>query len=111
MRTFETGATRDAADHKLHYHGYIGWKALRRFGEYMKAHETQADGQRREPGNWKKGIPLKAYRDSLDRHVVDWNVAIEQEDWAVADELACAIWFNIQGWLEERMNPPVDIGL
>jgi hypothetical protein len=70
----------------------------------MLRHEIQADGAKRDPGNWKKGMPLEAWRDSLTRHVVDWNRAIEAGRMDEAEELACAIWFNVAGWLEGRMK-------
>ena len=104
MREFATGATRDDAMNKPHYVGYISWQALKRFGQYMLKHETQADGKRREPGNWKLGMSMAAYRDSLVRHTIDFNEAVEDGRLEEAEELACAILFNIQGWLHERLR-------
>lgn len=104
MRTFKTGATRDTAVGKPQYHGYISWKALRRFGAYMLRHQTQADGRLREADNWKKGIPEAAYVDSLCRHTVEFNDAVEDGRFEEAEELACAIWFNVQGFLHERLK-------
>lgn len=104
MRVFETGATRDTNDTKPDYKGFLSPLAMRRFGAYMLKHQIQADGQRRASDNWKKGIPIDAYTESLIRHVVDFHAAIDAEDWATADELACAIYFNVQGYLHERVK-------
>jgi len=104
MRAFKTGATRDTLANKPQYVGFLSWQAIKRFGQYMLNHQVQADGSFRDADNWKKGIPLDAYRDSLTRHVVDFNDAVDRDDLVKAEELACAIWFNIQGWLHERLR-------
>lgn len=104
MRTFETGATRDTNDDKPDYRGFLSMKAIRRFGAYMLKHRQQADGTLRASDNWKKGIPQEAYVESGARHFVEWLDAIEDGRTQDAEELACAIWFNIQGWLHERMK-------
>lgn len=97
MRNFETGATRDTDENKIDYEGFLSPQALERFGQYMLVHQTQADGKKRESDNWKKGIPQEAYKKSLIRHVFDfWKTPTE--------ELACAIIFNIQGWLHEELK-------
>lgn len=118
MRDFATGATRDDAANKPHYWGYMSPWAWKEFAGYMLQHETQADGKKREPGNWKLGIPMPAYEDSLLRHTMDWKMTLEQirdtkVDWdpegtgALEDnaiELACAMMFNLQGWLHEAVR-------
>ena len=104
MRQFEGGATRDTDADKPHYIGYWSWLAMKRFGAYMLRHEVQSDGTRRQPGNWKLGIPREAYRDSLARHFVDFNAAVEEERLSDAEELACAMLFNVQGWLHEHLR-------
>lgn len=102
MRVFATGATRDTNETKPDYKGFLSPRAIRRFGQYMLKHQIQADGTRRTSDNWKKGIPIEAYTESLIRHVADFHYAIEAEAWVEADELACAIYFNVQGYLHER---------
>ena len=104
IRCYASGATRDAQAGKPQYAGYIGWRALIRYGEYMLKHQTGPDGQPRAADNWKKGIPPEDYVDSLARHMVDFFAAIERGDFEVAEEAACAIWFNSQGWLFERLR-------
>lgn len=97
MRIFKSGATRDTDVNKIDYEGFLSPQVLERFGQYMLSHQTQADGKRRESDNWKKGIPQSAYKKSLIRHTVDfWKEPSE--------ELACAIIFNIQGWLHEELK-------
>lgn len=110
MRKFETGATRDDAENKLHYWGYLSPYAMRGFAEYMSKHEVQADGKRREPGNWKQGIPIEAYQDSGFRHMMTWKEQIESGDNASAIETAYAILFNVQGWLHEQLKPDLRYG-
>lgn len=109
MRTFVTGATRDTSEGKPNYGGYLSSLALRCFGRYMLKHELQADGQRRESGNWKKGIPERVYYESLLRHVLDDLMALmdgypaREPDTTIEDAL-CAILFNTQGMLHERIK-------
>jgi len=101
MREFETGATRDTDQGKIHYKGFLSPLALKVFGEYMESHRVQADGSIRDPDNWKKGIPLDAYEDSLIRHVMEFHMLLETEGREAAAKVAPAIFFNIQGWMHE----------
>ena len=105
MRVFSTGATRGSLGEKLQYSGFLSPHALRRFALYMQQHQVQADGVLRAPDNWKKGMPIPSYVDSMARHVVDFLAAYEEGDLELAEELACAIWFNVQGFLYERVKP------
>lgn len=107
LRTFETGATRDKNTGKPDYRGFLSWRAIKRFGAYMHRHRIQSDGNLRDADNWKKGIPIPSYLESLVRHVVDMADAYEAGRLSEADELACAVWFNVQGYLHERTRPTV----
>lgn len=109
MREFDTGATRDTDEGKLHYKGFLSPKALRQFATYMEKHRYQANGVVRDPDNWKKGIPLDAYEDSFIRHVFEWWELIEKGDRDHADEIANALFFNIQGWMFERAKLREDV--
>lgn len=107
LRTFATGATRDTSERKLDPFGFISPVALHRFSEYMDKHRVQSDGNLRASDNWKKGMPKEEYVRSLIRHVMDfWLVTsgeVPQYDPKVSDpiEIACAIMFNVQGYLHE----------
>lgn len=105
MRNFDTGATRDSDDGKIHFKGFLSPHALRRFGEYMEVHRVQADGSLRAPDNWKRGIPLDAYEDSLIRHVHEAHALFDEGKRAEAVDVMCAILFNVQGWLHEMTKP------
>ena len=110
VRTFSTGATRDTSVNKLEPFGFISPLALHRFSEYMHKHRFQSDGTVRASDNWQKGIPIKVYVHSLIRHIMDfWLVTAgfsPRYDKAVTDpvEIACAIMFNVQGYLHEMLK-------
>lgn len=105
MRNFDTGATRDTDEGKIHYRGFLSPYALRRFGQYMEKHRVQIDGNLRAPDNWKKGIPLDAYIDSLLRHTQEFHLLTEEGRMQEAEEVACAMFFNLQGFLHEMTKP------
>jgi hypothetical protein len=106
MREFESGATRDDATDKLDFRGFLSIQVLRRYARYMHKHRKQADGQLRDSDNWKHGIPQKAYLESAWRHFLDWAELADTEDPPSAEvqEAACALLFNIMGWLHEEMH-------
>lgn len=111
MRRFESGATRDSDDGKLRYVGFLSYPSLERYARYMSAHRVQADGSLRDPGNWQKGIPVDAYRDSLVRHAIQaWGVSeghdVRDEKGNAIDmqEALCAVVFNAMGWLHELLR-------
>jgi len=102
MRNFETGATRDSADDKFDYEGFIDPLVLERFGEYMHKHRKQADGALRASDNWQKGIPKDAYMKSVIRHLMDWwkqHRGHSGQD--TLEDSLCAVIFNAQGYLHE----------
>lgn len=124
VREFSTGATRDRAEGKLDFLGFISAKAERRFAAYMNKNRRLADGSLRDGDNWKKGMPTPIYADSLARHAqevrelindaVDLSgcgtarqlIAVEASHPALlaVDEAVCALYFNLQGWLHERIK-------
>lgn len=106
IRTFDTGATRDTDQGKLEYRRFLSMPAVKRYCEYMREHRKQSDGQLRDPDNWKKGIPLNVYADSLYRHVQEFAQQLELPSGAVhelaaVEETLCAIIFNAMGYLHE----------
>lgn len=107
-RTFSTGATRDLADHKPDYEGYLSPLVVRAYGRYMMRHSVMADGSRRDSDNWQQGIPLDVYMKSLMRHIMDvWELhrGGSPEDYdgtpLTMEESLCAVLFNAMGYLHE----------
>lgn len=113
VRTFDTGATRDADEDKPEYAGFSDPIVWIRFGEYMHRHRFQKDGTKRASDNWKKGIPREVYIQSMFRHFIDlWSHhQAVKEDLPVDDdvnygieEALCALLFNVQGYLYEQLK-------
>lgn len=103
VRSFETGATRSGGN-KPDYSGYLSPTAIQRYGEYMLKHQVQEDGTIRSSSNWKLGIPLDSFKESLVRHTIDLWAACEARDLKEVEELACAVLFNAQGLLHELLK-------
>jgi len=107
MRTFETGATRDTDQNKLDYEGFLSPAVLKRFAVYMDKHRLQADGSYRDSDNWQKGIPVDAYMKSMWRHFFAvWEGHRAGED---NIEDLCALMFNVQGMLFEKLKPTIQV--
>jgi len=103
-RIFNSGATRDTTEGKLSYSRFLSPVVLKRYCEYLDKHRVQADGNLREPDNWKNGIPMDVYLDSLLRHVVDVWLHIHEyhsETTETMKDSICAIIFNSMGMLYE----------
>lgn len=98
IRKFKTGAIRDVSTGKEDYVETVSFRALRRFAEYMTEKKTKYG-----VGNFKKGIPIESYEESLMRHVQKYfenkyesgKVEIDQ------DHLAAVI-FNVFGIMHEE---------
>ena len=116
IRQFETGATRNASDHKFDYEGFLSPNVLTAYANYMHKHRMQANGELRDSDNWQKGIPVKQYVKSLVRHTIDlWSVYRGNKRACPDDghdlgliELCCAIMFNVQGLLFELLKGPAE---
>lgn len=97
-RKFKSGAVRDSDINKEDYIETISWRALKKYAQYMTAKKNKY-GQ----GNFKKGIPIKSYEESMLRHVQKYlenkyeDGKIEKEE----DHLS-AIVFNALGILHEQ---------
>lgn len=124
IRHFGTGATRNVDVSKLDYEGFLSPLVLEAFARYMHKHRKQKDGSLRDSDNWQKGIPTQVYVKSLIRHTMDfWRLwrggtVIDPDtgERAEAEDLACAIMFNVMGWLHEAISErmtktPVGYGL
>jgi hypothetical protein len=111
MRKFETGATRNLDTDKLDFEGFLSPLVVEEFGRFMHRHRLQTDGQLRDSDNWQKGIPLAAYMKSMWRHFLNvWkyhrNLPIfnEKSEPVSFEEEACALLFNIMGYLHEFLK-------
>lgn len=109
LASYETGAFRNANEHKFDYEGFLSPLALERFAKYMHANRKQRDGSIRDSDNWQKGIPRAAYMKSLWRHMVDtWKIyrgyiAInpDTDKPTTLEDSLCGILFNSFGLLHE----------
>lgn len=113
MREFITGATRDSAENKPDYEGYLSPTVLERYGKYMQMNQLQADGKVRSSDNWQKGIPIGCYMSSKWRHFMEtWmlhrkGAMSEDEEFATLEaieESLCAELFNTMGMLHEILK-------
>jgi hypothetical protein len=102
IRQFDTGATRDTAQDKLDYEGFLAPCVLERFAEYMHKNRVQKDGSVRDSDNWQRGIPITVYMKSMWRHFFAvWKKHRAGGD--PTDDL-CGILFNVQGMMFELLN-------
>ena len=107
MRTFETGATRNDDGDALEYARFLSPLALKRYAEYMHKNRVQADGEIRDPDNWKKGMTTRSFMDSDFRHLMDlWLIhdGYAGEARGDAEEALCGILFNTIGYLHEVLK-------
>jgi len=111
-RNFESGAYRDQNADKLDWSGFLSPNALRLFAEYMHRNRLQSDGRMRGSDNWKLGIPISSYKESLIRHIFDfwqeWDraqgrkqIVGNETERAKMIEALCGALFNLQGMLHE----------
>ena len=106
-RIFVTGATRSPLNDKLCYAGFMDARVIKRYAEYMHRHREQTDGNLRDPDNWKKGIPIDSYMDSMYRHFMDvwlWHQGYLDEATEEIEEALVALMFNVQGMLFEILK-------
>jgi hypothetical protein len=93
-RSFSTGAVRDASLGKGHFHS-IPPIALRKLAKRFE------DGAKKyAKNNWMKGIPLSAYVDSINRHLL----AIAEGD-TTEDHHGALIWNSCaMTWTDEEIQ-------
>jgi len=98
MRKFTTGAVRDDDTHKEDYIETISWTAMKRYAQFMTSKKEKYGA-----GNFKKGIPIESYEQSLLRHVQKY-LSNKYEDGDVEkDEMHLeAMLFNIFGIIHEQ---------
>jgi hypothetical protein len=109
-RAFSTGATRDTIDGKLSFYKALSPVVLERYVQYLGKHRLQSDGKLRDWDNWKKGIPVDTYCDSLLRHTHDvWKLtqggtAHDNHGEVDVEDALCAVLFNAMGCLYEILK-------
>ena|SRR5258708_347621 len=97
-RKFTTGAIRDTEEGKEHFVECLSFLAMKRYGKYMLTCEGKYP-----PDNWRKGIPIKAYEQSLFRHLHKY-FANKYEGSSFEPEIdhLGAMMFNLQGIMHEE---------
>lgn len=105
IRAFATGATRDTAQGKPDFEGFLSPLVLEAYGAYMHVNRLQADGTLRDSDNWQKGIPLAVYVKSGWRHFFDWWKGHRgHHDDTNTVVAALGLLFNTAGYLHERLK-------
>lgn len=95
---FTTGAIRDNGDGKEDYIETISWTAFKRYAQYMTGKKAKYGA-----GNFKKGIPIESYEQSLVRHLQKYLAnKYENGDVEKDDDHLCAMLFNIFGIIHEE---------
>lgn len=102
---FNTGAIRDSQEGKEDYVETISWTAMKRYAQYMTSKKVKYGA-----GNFKKGIPIESYEQSLLRHIQKYiqNKYEKGTIEANEDHLA-AIVFNVFGIMHEEQQLKKDI--
>ena len=102
IRKFKTGAIRDNDTTKPDFIETVSWTAFRKFGEYMTSKKSRYGA-----GNFKKGIPIESYEQSLVRHIQKYlENKYENGNQEKNEDHISAIVFNAFGILheQERLN-------
>jgi hypothetical protein len=106
IRTAAAGASRDSDVGKLSYAKGLSSQVLQRYLEYLGQHRTMKDGSLRDWDNWKQGMPIEWYIDSLARHghdAIKASQGLSVPENATLEDLLCAVIFNASGWLFELL--------
>jgi hypothetical protein len=104
-RHFEGGAYRDSDVGKNDYSGFLSPIVLQAFGDYMRQHQLQSNGEMRGSDNWKQGIPKEEYFKSFLRHCLDlWLEYDGYESRDGIDEALGGLMFNLQGYWHELLK-------
>lgn len=97
---FNTGAIRDTQSGKEDYIETISWRAMKRYAQYMTGKKAKYGA-----GNFKKGIPIESYEQSLVRHLQKYLAnkyeggTTEKEE----DHIAAMV-FNLFGIMHEECS-------
>jgi hypothetical protein len=105
MRTFESGANRDAEDGKFDYEGFLSPIVLERFAAYMHENRILKDGSIRDSDNWQKHFGEQHYdvcMKSLLRHVMDmWMEHRGLSSREGIDKAMMGILFNVMAYADK----------
>lgn len=114
IRTFDSGATRSSNHDKPEYAGYFHPSVMVEYGKYMFKNQIQPDGKRRDCRNYRKGIPLESYMQSMTRHFISvwgkYEHSLDHDELHVlaADETLMedlmALMFNVMGMSMEILK-------
>lgn len=95
---FPTGAIRDDQTGKEDYIETISWTAFKRYAQYMTGKKEKYGA-----GNFKKGIPVSNYEQSMLRHVQKYLAnKYEGGTEEVEEDHLSAIVFNVFGIMHEE---------
>ena len=95
MRQFNGGATRDTTEVR-----FLSPEVLTQYCQYLEKHRETAAG-RRDQDNWKSGIPVDVYVDSLGRHF--WEIwSAWERDEEIPMDAVYAVMFNAMGIVYEE---------
>ena len=98
ITTFKTGAIRDTQEGKESYVETVSFRALRRFAIYMTGKKTKYGS-----GNFKKGIPIENYEESMMRHIIKYlENKYEKGTREPEEDHLAAIVFNVFGIMHEE---------
>ena len=95
---FASGAIRDTQTDKEDYIETISWRAFKRYAKYMTGKKSKYGA-----GNFKKGIPIESYEQSLVRHVQKYlENKYEGGKVETQEDHLSAMLFNIFGIMHEE---------
>lgn len=98
VRKYKTGAIRDDDTSKEDYVETVSWTAMKRFAKYMTGKK-----KRYGSGNFKKGLPIEWYEQSLIRHLQKFmENKYEGGLVEVNEDHLSAMVFNIFGIMHEE---------
>lgn len=99
-RQFKTGAIRDIDTHKEDYIETISWSAMKRYAQYMTGKKKKYG-----EGNFKKGIPIESYEQSMVRHIQKYlENKYEGGNNEKEEDHLSAILFNVFGIIHEELK-------
>jgi hypothetical protein len=96
---FSTGAQRDTQDGKGRF------DLLPPYAMFRLARHFENGARKYDDNNWRKGIPLKRYLESLERHLAKLKSGMDDEDHAAAVAWNIMCFIETQKAIEEDILP------